>query len=103
MTEAQLKVLVANQVRIELSKLFGPIINAVKACHSDTPYGSASIHELDINTRALNILNNANILTVGELASVTRSHLLKYRNCGKDTARHIEHALFAKYQITLAP
>jgi DNA-directed RNA polymerase subunit alpha len=43
--------------------------------------------------RAANCLNNANILTVGELAVKTEADMLKYRNFGKKSLLEIEEKL----------
>lgn len=42
-----------------------------------------SIYTLGLNTRELNCLRAANIQTIGELLSVDRLELRKYRNLGK--------------------
>jgi len=42
-----------------------------------------SVNEIELSVRAANCLNNANILTVGELAMKSEAEMLKYRNFGK--------------------
>ncbi len=48
-----------------------------------------SVNEIELSVRAANCLNNANILTVGELAQKTESEMLKYRNFGKKSLQEI--------------
>ena len=42
-----------------------------------------SVNEIELSVRAANCLNNANITTVGELATKSEPEMLKYRNFGK--------------------
>lgn len=48
-----------------------------------------SVNEIELSVRAANCLNNANILTVGELAQKTEPEMLKYRNFGKKSLQEI--------------
>lgn len=48
-----------------------------------------SVNEIELSVRAANCLNNANILTVGELAQRTEAEMLKYRNFGKKSLQEI--------------
>ncbi|MDR1437939.1 MAG: DNA-directed RNA polymerase subunit alpha [Puniceicoccales bacterium] len=52
-----------------------------------------SVNEIELSVRAANCLNNANILTVGELASKTEGEMLKYRNFGKKSLNEIRDRL----------
>jgi DNA-directed RNA polymerase subunit alpha len=52
-----------------------------------------SVNEIELSVRAANCLNNANILTVGELASKTESEMLRYRNFGKKSLTEIRNRL----------
>jgi DNA-directed RNA polymerase subunit alpha len=49
-----------------------------------------SVNEIELSVRAANCLNNANILTVGELAMKSESEMLKYRNFGKKSLNEIK-------------
>ncbi len=49
-----------------------------------------SVNEIELSVRAANCLNNANILTVGELAQKTEADMLKYRNFGRKSLNEIE-------------
>ena len=49
-----------------------------------------SVNEIELSVRAANCLNNANILTVGELARKTEVEMLKYRNFGKKSLNEIK-------------
>ena len=49
-----------------------------------------SVNEIELSVRAANCLNNANISTVGELASKTEADMLKYRNFGKKSLTEIK-------------
>ena len=48
-----------------------------------------SVNEIELSVRAANCLNNANILTVGELTQKTEPEMLKYRNFGKKSLQEI--------------
>jgi len=48
-----------------------------------------SVNEIELSVRAANCLNNANILTVGELIQKTEPEMLKYRNFGKKSLQEI--------------
>ncbi|AKJ64931.1 DNA-directed RNA polymerase subunit alpha [Kiritimatiella glycovorans] len=52
-----------------------------------------SVNEIELSVRAANCLNNANITTVGELATKTESEMLKYRNFGKKSLNEIKAKL----------
>ncbi len=52
-----------------------------------------SVNEIELSVRAANCLNNANIVTVGELAQKTESEMLKYRNFGKKSLNEIKDKL----------
>lgn len=52
-----------------------------------------SVNEIELSVRAANCLNNANITTVGELASKTDVDMLKYRNFGKKSLNEIKEKL----------
>ncbi|HCJ12596.1 MAG: DNA-directed RNA polymerase subunit alpha [Verrucomicrobia bacterium GWF2_51_19] len=52
-----------------------------------------SVNEIELSVRAANCLNNANILTVGELAMKTEADMLKYRNFGKKSLTEIKEKL----------
>ena len=52
-----------------------------------------SVNEIELSVRAANCLNNANILTVGELARKTEADMLKYRNFGKKSLNEIKAKL----------
>ncbi|MDR0679251.1 MAG: DNA-directed RNA polymerase subunit alpha [Puniceicoccales bacterium] len=54
---------------------------------------SMSVNEIELSVRAANCLNNANILTVGELASKSESEMLRYRNFGKKSLTEIKNRL----------
>ncbi|MDR3316553.1 MAG: DNA-directed RNA polymerase subunit alpha [Puniceicoccales bacterium] len=52
-----------------------------------------SVNEIELSVRAANCLNNANILTVGELAAKTEGEMLRYRNFGKKSLTEIKNRL----------
>ena len=52
-----------------------------------------SVNEIELSVRAANCLNNANISTVGDLASKTEADMLKYRNFGKKSLTEIKAKL----------
>jgi len=52
-----------------------------------------SVNEIELSVRAANCLNQANISTVGELASKTEADMLKYRNFGKKSLTEIKDRL----------
>ena len=54
-----------------------------------------SVNEIELSVRAANCLNNANIATVGELASKTEADMLKYRNFGKKSLTEIKEKLIS--------
>ena len=55
-----------------------------------------SVNEIELSVRAANCLNNANITTVGQLATKTEAEMLKYRNFGKKSLVEIEELLQEK-------
>jgi DNA-directed RNA polymerase subunit alpha len=52
-----------------------------------------SVNEIELSVRAANCLNNANITSVGELASKSEAEMLKYRNFGKKSLNEIKDKL----------
>lgn len=52
-----------------------------------------SVNEIELSVRAANCLNNANIITVGQLAQKTEQEMLKYRNFGKKSLTEISNIL----------
>lgn len=54
---------------------------------------SMSVNEIELSVRAANCLNNANIVTVGELARKSEPEMLKYRNFGKKSLNEIKAKL----------
>ena len=54
---------------------------------------SMSVNEIELSVRAANCLNNANITSVGELATKTEPEMLKYRNFGKKSLNEIKQKL----------
>lgn len=52
-----------------------------------------SVNEIELSVRAANCLNNANIITVGQLATKTESEMLKFRNFGKKSLNEIKEKL----------
>lgn len=52
-----------------------------------------SVNEIELSVRAANCLNNANIKTVGELATKSEGDMLKYRNFGKKSLNEIKDKL----------
>jgi DNA-directed RNA polymerase subunit alpha len=54
---------------------------------------NTSVNEIELSVRAANCLNNANIMTVGELASKSESDMLRYRNFGKKSLNEIKEKL----------
>ena len=54
---------------------------------------SMSVNEIELSVRAANCLNNANILTVGELAQKNEIDMLKYKNFGKKSLNEIKDKL----------
>ena len=52
-----------------------------------------SVNEIELSVRAINCLNNAGILTVGELASKSEADMLKYRNFGKKSLTEIKNRM----------
>jgi len=50
-------------------------------------------NEIELSVRAANCLNNANITTVGQLATKTEAEMLKYRNFGKKSLNEIKDKL----------
>ncbi len=54
---------------------------------------SVSIHELELSVRANNCLESAKVETVGQLANMTESELLKIRSFGKTSLREVKRKL----------
>ena len=54
---------------------------------------SMSVHELELSVRANNCLEAAKIETVGQLAGMTESDLLKIRSFGKTSLREVKRKL----------
>ena len=52
-----------------------------------------SVNEIELSVRAANCLNNANIISVGQLAMKSESEMLKYRNFGKKSLNEIKEKL----------
>lgn len=52
-----------------------------------------SVNEIELSVRAANCLNNANIVTLGELAQKTEAEMLRYRNFGKKSLNEIKDKL----------
>ena len=52
-----------------------------------------SVNEIELSVRAANCLNNANIMTVGQLVMKTEAEMLKYRNFGKKSLNEIKEKL----------
>ena len=52
-----------------------------------------SVNEIELSVRAANCLNNANLITVGELAQKSEAEMLKYRNFGKKSLNEIKAKL----------
>ena len=52
-----------------------------------------SVNEIELSVRAANCLNNANITTVGQLATKSEAEMLKYRNFGKKSLNEIKDKL----------
>ncbi|MDD2707258.1 MAG: DNA-directed RNA polymerase subunit alpha [Verrucomicrobiae bacterium] len=52
-----------------------------------------SVNEIELSVRAANCLNNANIITVGQLAQKSEQEMLKYRNFGKKSLNEIKEKL----------
>ncbi len=59
-----------------------------------------SVNEIELSVRAANCLNNANITTVGQLATKSESEMLKYRNFGKKSLNEIKDKL-VQYGLSL--
>lgn len=54
---------------------------------------ATSVNEIELSVRAVNCLNNANITTIGELATKSEAEMLKYRNFGKKSLNEIKEKL----------
>lgn len=59
-----------------------------------------SVKEIELNVRAANCLEQANIHTIGELVGKTEAEMLKFRNFGKKSLEEIVLKL-KKYGLTL--
>jgi DNA-directed RNA polymerase subunit alpha len=53
------------------------------------------VEVIDLSVRAMNCLNNADIMIIGELCSKTESRMLKYRNFGKKSLDEIKEKIEA--------
>ncbi len=51
------------------------------------------LSDLDLSVRALNCLKSANLETLGDLACIPKSELLKFRNFGKKSLNELEEKL----------
>lgn len=54
---------------------------------------NVSVNEIELSVRAANCLNNANIVTLGELAQKTEGEMLRYRNFGRKSLNEIKDKL----------
>ena len=52
-----------------------------------------SVEELEFSVRTSNVLREARITTIGQLADKTDSDLLKYRNFGRKSLREVRDIL----------
>lgn len=52
--------------------------------------------DCDLTVRSMNCLNSADLKTIGDLARLTRSELLRFRNFGKKSLRELEDFLDSK-------
>ena len=59
---------------------------------------SMSVNEIELSVRAANCLN-ANITTVGELATKSEPEMLKYRNFGKKSLNEIKAKLDNRFKF----
>ena len=59
-----------------------------------------SVKEIDLSVRAANCLDNAQIITIGDLVSKTDAEMLKFRNFGKKSLEEIVTKL-KKYDLEL--
>ena len=60
---------------------------------------NTSLMSLDIGIRPYNVCRNADIKTLGELASIKRADLRKMRNCGRHSIMELE-SLLNKHNLT---
>ncbi|MFH1488184.1 MAG: sigma factor-like helix-turn-helix DNA-binding protein [Pseudomonadota bacterium] len=56
-------------------------------------FENQQIEVLNLSTRARNVLDNINVKTVGQLMNLTKSDLMRTRNCGHFTTNEIVKAL----------
>ena len=56
----------------------------------------ASLADLDLSVRAYNCLKAANIKTLGDLASLEISDMMKFRNFGKKSLTELEQLIADK-------
>jgi DNA-binding transcriptional regulator YiaG len=70
-----------------------PILAAIEANETKPVSLDSPVKELKVNSRAEHLLDAAGIKTIGELAQLSKSALLKHRNCGPRTAQNIQEAL----------
>lgn len=59
-----------------------------------------SVKEIELSVRAANCLDNAEIITIGDLVSKTDAEMLKFRNFGKKSLEEIQTKL-KKYDLEL--
>ena len=52
--------------------------------------------DMDLSVRALNCLKAAEVETLGELVSFTKSDLMKFRNFGKKSLTELEDLVYSK-------
>jgi DNA-directed RNA polymerase alpha subunit len=58
------------------------------------PYlGNIPLDQVDLTTRARNCLINENISTVGQLADLTSTRIMRWRNAGQKTLRELRDVL----------
>ncbi len=64
------------------------------------------LHELDLSVRAFNCLKAANVKTLGDLASLEISDMMKFRNFGKKSLTELEQLISEKnlsFGLDVAP
>ena len=60
---------------------------------------NTSLMSIDIGIRAYNVCRNADIKTLGQLASIKKNDLVKMRNCGNRSIIELE-TILNKYHLT---
>lgn len=81
-----------------ISKKYG-----VNALNDKNIILALSIRELNLTPRIRNVLDYANIETIGQLISLSRMDLFRFRNFGKRSVEYLENQLHKKYNLKLAP